>query len=147
MRFICEFMGNPRTKKPRGSLYRAVGVAVWVEQEALINVVAALSGSGPAYFFYMMEAMQEAAIRLGLPEKIANALALQTALGASKLALDSDDDVTTLRRKVTSPKGTTEQAIKVFDEHNFTRLVEQAMAATIHRAEELTQLFDQPTTL
>jgi len=127
------------------SLHRAVGLAVWVEKESLINVVAALSGSGPAYFFYMIEAMQRAAIQLGLPEKIANELALQTCLGASKLALDSTDDVSTLRRHVTSPKGTTEQAIKVFDENNLNAILEKAMTATIHRAEELTQLFDQPT--
>lgn len=120
------------------SLHRAVGIAVWVENEEMINTVAALSGSGPAYFFYMIEAMQTAAIKCGLSEKVANELALQTAVGASRLALESDDDVVTLRKKVTSPKGTTEQAIKVFDEKELPAIIESGMRATIHRAQELT---------
>lgn len=121
------------------SLHRAVGLAIWVNQESLIDVVAALSGSGPAYFFYMIEAMQKAAVKLGLAEKEASVLALQTALGASKLANESEDDVETLRRKVTSPKGTTEQAIKVFDERQFPGIIEEGMRATILRAQELTK--------
>lgn len=120
------------------SLHRAVGIAIWVEKESLIDVVAALSGSGPAYFFYMIEAMQAAAVKLGLPEKEARELALQTAVGASRLALESEDDVVTLRRKVTSPKGTTEQAIKVFDERQFPSIIEAGMQATINRAQALT---------
>ena len=120
------------------SLHRAVGIAIWVDKESLIDVVAALSGSGPAYFFYMIEAMQSAAVKLGLPEKEAGELALQTALGASRLALESEDDVVTLRRKVTSPKGTTEQAIKVFDERQFPSMIEEGMRAAIVRAQELT---------
>jgi pyrroline-5-carboxylate reductase len=119
------------------ALHRAVGIAIWVEKESLIDVVAALSGSGPAYFFYMIEAMQNAAIRCGLPEKIAHELALQTAVGASRLALESADDVISLRRKVTSPKGTTEQAIKVFDDKQFPAMIEEAMRATILRAQAL----------
>lgn len=122
------------------SLHRAVGMAVWVDEESLINVVAAVSGSGPAYFFYMIEAMQTAAMKLGLPEKTASELALQTAVGAGRLALESDDDVVTLRRKVTSPKGTTEQAIKVFDERQLPGIIEAGMQATIARAQELTAL-------
>lgn len=122
------------------SLHRAVGMAIWVDKESLIDVVAALSGSGPAYFFYLIEAMQKAAVKLGLPEKEAGILALQTALGASKLAIESEDDVETLRRKVTSPKGTTEQAIKVFDERQFPGIIEAGMRAAIARAQELTTL-------
>lgn len=121
------------------SLHCAVGIAVWVENESLINVVAAVSGSGPAYFFYMIEAMQVAAVKLGLPEKEARALALQTAFGASRLAVESEDDVVALRKKVTSPKGTTEQAIKVFDEKQFPSIIEAGMRATITRAQELTE--------
>lgn len=121
------------------SLHRAVGIAIWVDKELLIDVVAALSGSGPAYFFYMIEAMQVAAVKLGLPEKEASVLALQTALGASKLALESEEDVAALRKKVTSPKGTTEQAIKVFDERQFPSMIEEGMRATILRAQELTE--------
>ncbi len=125
------------------SLHRAVGITIWVEKESLIDVVAALSGSGPAYFFYIIEAMQSAAVKLGLPEKEASELALQTALGASRLALESDDDVLTLRKKVTSPKGTTEQAIKVFDEKGLPSIMEAAMRATILRAQALTASLEQ----
>jgi pyrroline-5-carboxylate reductase len=125
------------------SLHRAVGITIWVEKESLIDVVAALSGSGPAYFFYIIEAMQSAAVKLGLPEKEASELALQTALGASRLALESDDDVLTLRKKVTSPKGTTEQAIQVFDERGLPSIMEAAMRATILRAQALTASLEQ----
>lgn len=120
------------------SLHRAVGIAVWVEKESLINVVAAVSGSGPAYFFYMIEAIEMAGMKLGLSEKEARELSLQTAFGASRLALESDDDVKTLRKKVTSPKGTTEQAINVFDERQLPDIIEAGMRATIQRAGELT---------
>lgn len=121
------------------SLHRAVGMAIWVEHESLIDVVAALSGSGPAYFFYMIESMQNAAIKLGLPAKEAAELALQTALGASKLAIESEDDVVALRKKVTSPKGTTEQAIKMFEERQFPDMIESGMRAAISRAQALTK--------
>lgn len=121
------------------SLHRAVGIAIWVDKESLIDVVAALSGSGPAYFFYLIEAMQSAAVALGLPEKEASQLALQTALGASCLARESGEGVVTLRRKVTSPKGTTEQAIKVFDEKQFPSMIEEGMRAAVLRAQELTK--------
>jgi len=120
------------------SLHRAVGIAIWVDKESLIDVVAAVSGSGPAYFFYIIEAMQVAAVKFGLPEREANELALQTALGASRLALESEDDVVTLRKKVTSPKGTTEQAIKVFDERQLSSIIEAGMQAAIQRAQALT---------
>ncbi len=125
------------------TLHRAVGMAAWVDQEELIDVVAALSGSGPAYFFYIIEAMQNAAIKFGLSEKVARELALQTALGASKLAIESDDDVVALRHKVTSPQGTTEQAIKVFDTASFPSIIEAGMEAAIRRAADLTASLDQ----
>lgn len=124
------------------SLHRAVGIAVWVEKESMIDVVAALSGSGPAYFFYMIEAMEMAGMKLGLSEKEARELVLQTAFGASRLALESSDDVKTLRKKVTSPKGTTEQAINVFDERQFPDIIEAGMRATIQRAQILTASLD-----
>lgn len=125
------------------SLHRAVGTAIWVEKELLVDVVAALSGSGPAYFFYMIEAMQAAGVKWGLPEKEAGELALQTALGASRLALESEDAVAILRKKVASPKGTTEKAIQVFDDQHFFSMIEQAMSAAIQRAAELTASLDE----
>ena len=124
------------------SLHRAVGIAVWVGDEALINAVAAVSGSGPAYFFYVIEAMQMAGVKQGLSKEQAKLLALQTAVGASKLALESDDDVVNLRRNVTSPNGTTEQATKTFDELGLSAIFDKAMQAASNRAVELTKLLD-----
>jgi pyrroline-5-carboxylate reductase len=120
------------------SLHRAVGIVTWVDKESLIDVIAALSGSGPACLFYMIEAMQTAAIKLGLPEKEAIELASQTALGASRLLVESGDDIVTLFKKSTAPKGTTEQAIKVFDERQFPKMIEEGMQAAILRAQVLT---------
>lgn len=124
------------------SLHRAVGIAVWVEDEILINAVASVSGSGPAYIFYVIEAMQNAGIKLGLSAEQAKLLALQTAIGASRLALESDEGVASLRRKVTSPNGTTERAIKVFDEMALSATFEKAMRAASDRAKVLTDLLD-----
>ena len=90
-------------------------IAEEVEKEELLDAVTALSGSGPAYFFLMIESMVEAAKKLGLDAEAANQLALQTALGAAKMAKNSDVDVVELRRRVTSPAGTTEAAIKSFE--------------------------------
>lgn len=119
------------------SIHRAVGLTVWLHHEEQINTVASLSGSGPAYFFYMMEAMERAAVILGLDKEVARLLCLQTALGASRLALESEEDVVSLRRKVTSPKGTTAQAINVFDAAHLSGIVEQAMRASSQRARTL----------
>ena len=93
----------------------AVGSVNWVEDEALIDSVTAISGSGPAYFFLLLEAMIDAGVEQGLDKNTATTLATQTALGAAKLAKESDVDVAELRRRVTSPKGTTEQAILSFE--------------------------------
>lgn len=124
------------------SMHRAVGVAIWLEKEELISAVASVSGSGPAYIFYVIEAMQNAGVKLGLTTEQSKLLALQTAVGASKLALESDEDVAELRRKVTSPNGTTEQAIKTFDEMKLSAIFDKAMQAASHRANELTALLD-----
>jgi pyrroline-5-carboxylate reductase len=125
------------------SIHRAVGLALWVKEETLIDAVAAVSGSGPAYFFYVIEAMQQAGQQLGLTESDANLLALQTAVGAGRLALESEDDVVVLRKKVTSPKGTTEQAINVFEQENLKEIFAKAMQATTERAKILTRLLDE----
>jgi pyrroline-5-carboxylate reductase len=97
----------------------AVGLSVWVEKEADIDIVTALSGSGPAYFFLLMEAMQVAAAEMGLDKTIAKKLTYQTALGAANLVMASSEDTGELRRKVTSPGGTTEQAITTFESGDF----------------------------
>ncbi len=118
----------------------AVGLVEWVAEESLINAVTAVSGSGPAYFFLMMEAMIEAGVSQGLSREVATQLTLQTALGAASLAKVSELDVAELRRRVTSPKGTTEQAILSFERDDIRGIYQRAMAACAHRAEELSEL-------
>lgn len=118
----------------------AVGIVQWVNDEALINPVTAVSGSGPAYFFLMMEAMIDAGVELGLTRESATELTLQTALGAAILAKQSDVDVAELRRRVTSPKGTTEQAINSFEKDQIRAMFGRAMTACSNRAVELSEL-------
>ncbi|WP_374961730.1 pyrroline-5-carboxylate reductase [Spongiibacter tropicus] len=115
----------------------AVGLALWVEQESELDAVTAVSGSGPAYFFLMMEAMQASGEALGLSPDVAKQLSQQTALGAARMALESDVDVAELRRRVTSPKGTTERAITIFEDGDFRALVQQALQGAADRADEL----------
>ena len=123
------------------SILRAVGVAIWVEDEEQMHAVTALSGSGPAYFFLFMEALQAAGQELGLPEKTARLLALQTAFGAAKMALESNEDAATLRHQVTSPGGTTEHAIRTFQEGALEALVSKALRAAAKRSRELATEF------
>ena len=104
-----------------------------------MDAVTALSGSGPAYFFLMIEAMTAAGVKLGLPEDIARKLTLQTALGASLMATGSDVDAGELRRRVTSPGGTTAAAIKAFQEGGFETLVQTALDAARHRSAEMAE--------
>ncbi|RMR98597.1 Pyrroline-5-carboxylate reductase [Pseudomonas coronafaciens pv. garcae] len=120
-------------------LLSAVGLAVWVEQEKHMNAVTAVSGSGPAYFFLMMEAMTAAGVKLGLPKDVAEKLTLQTALGSALIATGSDVDAGELRRRVASPGGTTEAAIKAFQAGGFEALVKTALTAADHRAAELAE--------
>jgi pyrroline-5-carboxylate reductase len=121
------------------AVLRAVGVAVWVDREELLDAVTALSGSGPAYFFLFMEAMEEAALKLGLEPVTARLLTQQTALGAARLAMESDESPAELRRKVTSPGGTTERAIGRFEAEGLRALVLDAMQAAEQRALELSK--------
>lgn len=115
----------------------AAGAAVWVEDEDLINVVTALSGSGPAYFFLLTEALREAGSALGLSEQVAGKLALHTAHGAGAMALHSDLDVRELREVVTTPGGTTQAALEVFEAGGFRALVADALKAATERGREL----------
>ena len=115
----------------------AVGITLWVEQEDLIDAVTAVSGSGPAYFFYVMEAMIAAGVRLGLDERDARALTLQTALGSAQMAITADVAPAELRRRVTSPAGTTEQAVKVFDQAELGVIFERALRACADRGAQM----------
>lgn len=120
-----------------GAILAAVGITCWLRREQDIDTVTALSGSGPAYFFLMMEAMEKAATALGLEADVARQLSIQTALGAGRLAASSDVAPDELRRRVTSPGGTTEQALLSFQRDEFERIVARAMQAAQQRAAEL----------
>ena len=119
------------------SILRAVGLTVWIEEEDQMDAVTALSGSGPAYFFLIMEVMEQAACKLGLPRDSARLLTLQTAFGAAKLALEIEEDPARLRRNVTSPGVTTEQAVQSLENHDIQRIFERALKAAHDRAREL----------
>ena len=120
----------------------AVGEVVWVEDEALIDAVIAVSGSGPAYFFRMMEAMIQGGTELGLPESTARALVLQTALGAARMALESGTPPAELRRQVTSPGGTTEAALGTFEEGDLGGCLVRGMRSAASRADALARELD-----
>ncbi|WOE30389.1 MULTISPECIES: pyrroline-5-carboxylate reductase [unclassified Acinetobacter] len=117
----------------------ATGLTLWVNSEAQIDAVTAVSGSGPAYFFYMMESMIRAGKNLGLDEKVATALTLQTALGAAQMAITSANSPAELRKNVTSPNGTTQAAIEVFDRGQISQNIQAALAAAKMRSQELAQ--------
>lgn len=120
-------------------LLSAVGIALWLDTEQQLDAVTAVSGSGPAYFFLLIEAMTAAGEKLGLPRETAAKLTLQTALGAAHMAVSSDVDAAELRRRVTSPAGTTEAAIKSFQADGFEALVEKALGAAAHRSAEMAE--------
>ncbi|AHK80211.1 pyrroline-5-carboxylate reductase [Ectothiorhodospira haloalkaliphila] len=119
------------------SILRAVGLTVWLEDEAQLDAVTALSGSGPAYCFLFIEALEDAAVELGLPRDTARLLALQTAFGAAKLALESDEDAATLRTRVTSKGGTTEQALAQLESGGLRELMLRALTAARDRSHAL----------
>jgi pyrroline-5-carboxylate reductase len=118
-----------------------VGIACWVEQEELIDAVIAVSGSGPAYFFLVLEAMQKIGQELGLPKNTAEQLSLHTALGASKMAIDSEATAAQLRQQVTSPGGTTQAAIGSFEQQGLEDIFRQAMTSAVARADEMSKDF------
>jgi len=119
------------------AILQAVGVAVWVDEESELDLVTAISGSGPAYFFYLMELMESAAMKHGMDIDQARLLTLETALGAAKLALLSDEGPAELRRKVTSPGGTTEAALAAMQQGKLPEIIEQAIRAATRRSREL----------
>jgi pyrroline-5-carboxylate reductase len=106
-----------------------------------MDAVTALSGSGPAYFFLLMELLEKGAVDLGLPQETARLLTLQTAFGAAKMALETGTDAATLRAQVTSPGGTTAEALKVFLESDLYGIAERALRAARDRSEELARQF------
>ena len=121
------------------NIMRSVGIALWVKDESELDAVTAVSGSGPAYYFLLMEAMEKAALELGLSEATARLLVQQTALGAAKIALESSESPEQLRKRVTSPGGTTQRAIETFEQGGFTELVSKALHAARDRSIEMSK--------
>jgi pyrroline-5-carboxylate reductase len=121
------------------NILRSVGIALWVKDESELDAVTAVSGSGPAYYFLLMEAMEKAALELGLSEVTARFLDQQTALGAAKIALESSESPEQLRKRVTSPGGTTQRAIETFEQGGFTELVSKALHAARDRSIEMSK--------
>lgn len=129
------------------SIMRATGLTLWLDNEADMDAVTALSGSGPAYFFLVIEVLEKAGIQLGLEEKTAHLLAIQTAFGASKMALESDDSPETLRNKVTSPGGTTEKAISILQDGKLEELFAKALEGAKTRSIELAHILGKNSTI
>lgn len=121
------------------NILRSVGIALWVQNENELDAVTAVSGSGPAYYFLLMEAMEKAALELGLTPETAQLLVQQTALGAAKIALESEESPEKLRQRVTSPNGTTQKAIETFQAGGFVELVAKALHAARDRSVELSK--------
>lgn len=119
------------------TIMQAVGKTIWVENEGMIDAVTAVSGSGPAYVFYFIEAMQEAAMALGFSAQDANTLVLQTVRGAAQLAVESSEPVSVLRERVTSKGGTTYAALCSFEESQTKSIVAKAIKAAAERGREL----------
>ena len=132
---------NPRVtdagRELAGSLMSAVGLAAWIPDEAQMDAVTAVSGSGPAYVFLLAEAMQAAGVAQGLSPDTARDLANQTLLGAARMLVETGEDAATLRKRVTSPGGTTQAPIESFEANGLRRLVDEAVAAAASRGREL----------
>ena len=130
---------NAHQKNTAEQILQAVGISLWVNDEGELDAVTAVSGSGPAYFFLLMEAMQAAGRSLGLNPETAKQLTIQTALGAASMANSSDVEPSVLRQRVTSKGGTTEQAINSFENADFNNLVKAAMQAAYDRSKTMAE--------
>ena len=121
------------------AVMEASGLVMWVDKEEHMHAVTAVSGSAPAYMFYFIESMVDGAVALGLDKEQASALAMQTMLGAAKMALGSEDAPSELRRKVTSPNGTTQAAIESMQANDISRQIVEAMQACYDRSQALSE--------
>ena len=132
---------NNQHKESIQAIFNAVGIACWVDSESQIDAVKAVSGSGPAYFFLVMEVMQKVAEELGLSPQTAQQLTIQTALGAAQMANSGNLNTAELRQQVTSPGGTTHAAIESFKAGGIENTFREAMSAALNRAEEMSKEF------
>jgi pyrroline-5-carboxylate reductase len=128
---------TPHHVEEAETILSATGEVVWVKDEALMDVVTAISGSGPAYYFLLTEALAAAGKELGLKGSAARRLAAHTCFGAGVMAVKGDEKVAELRRRVTSPGGTTQAALEVFEENGFRQIIHKAVQAATRRGREL----------
>lgn len=135
---VANLQVSDHKKTVATQMMQAVGEAVWLDNEAQMDIVTAISGSGPAYIYYFIECLIEAATACGLPEEMAMQLAKQTAFGAASMVKQSNESLDMLRQRVTSPGGTTEAALAQFAKNEQLQLlVKNAVQAAIQRAKEL----------
>lgn len=141
----CGLFANPRVDADQRdlatTLLGAVGLVEWVDEESLLEAVTAISGSGPAYFFLVFEALEAAGVKLGLPADSARRLALQTAAGAARMAQQSDQSPEQLKRNVMSPGGTTERAVHCLEDAHLRQAFLEATDACAQRAREMAEEF------
>ena len=123
-------------------IMQAVGVTVWLDDESLLDAVTAVSGSGPAYFFLVVELLEKMAAEMGLSREQARLLSVETAFGAARMLKETGEDAATLRQRVTSPGGTTEKALQVFSDSGLEPLLRRALAACRDRSAELAEQGD-----
>jgi len=143
---LCANSAVDAAQKARAqAILGAAGLTRWIDDEALMDAVTALSGSGPAYFFALVEAMEAAGVAQGLSRDDARALAAQTCLGAGRMLVESGEDAGTLRQRVTSPNGTTQAALESFAADGLAAIVARAMEAARRRGGELAASLDLPT--
>lgn len=136
---------SPDQREAAAYVAASTGAVVWLDSEDLMDAVTAVSGSGPAYFYLLMECMEQAARELGLPPELAARLTRQTALGAARVVAETEGEPAALRAAVTSPGGTTAAALKVFSEAGLAELVQRALRAARDRGRELGQAAGTPT--
>jgi pyrroline-5-carboxylate reductase len=134
---------SPAQRAQAQHILDAGGMTRWVEDEALMDTVTAISGSAPAYFFALVEALEEAAVAQGLPRDTARALAAQTCFGAGRMLTEGGEDPALLRKRVTSPNGTTQAALESFSADQLPRIVARAVAAATQRGVELAAELDK----
>ncbi len=134
---LANKLATDHNKKMAENILANVGITEWITDEALMDVVTSVSGSGPAYFFLVMEAIEEAAVQMGLPRSLAKILTAQTALGSAYMAMNSKNDISTLRKQVTSPGGGTEQALNVLEKREIRKIFKEALQAAEQRYKEL----------
>ena len=134
---------SPQQKELAAHLFRSTGIVVWAESEEEIDLITALSGTGPAYFFLLIEALQKAAVELGLAQTTAAQLSLRTALGAARMATETTDTINILKEKVTSPGGTTAAALACLSAGGFSTLIKNAVVAAQQRAKKMAEQLEQ----